>query len=176
MSGKRVFIKKKFEVTEPDKVEVSKLGDPAALRPDMPGPELVFLIGLDGSGKSELGALLAQRLGVDFKHFSGGPEDVPELLEKGRAVVAVAESAALDPKTLALARDAGRVFYLMADVDFLAGRLAADRDQDLEARRRDLAHRLWRAEPVFMAALHFVLRADAGLEDAVQEVLDKLAL
>lgn len=113
--------------------------------------EILFLIGLRGSGKSTVGKLLAGRLGVPFhdadlvleaasgrtiRHIiaaEGEPafRDLEEqilrdLISRGPAVIATGGGVVLRESNRRQIRAAGKTIWLTADVDTLSARLAAD--------------------------------------------------
>ena len=113
--------------------------------------EILFLIGLRGSGKSTVGRLLADRLGVPFHDADamleaaakksiremiaseGEPafRDLEEqilakLIAKGPAVIATGGGVILREANRRRIRESGKAIWLTADVATLSARLAAD--------------------------------------------------
>lgn len=109
---------------------------------------MVWLVGMPGSGKSTVGALLADRLGLRFvdadreieertgtdvtEIFSASGEESFRALERevladlargDGAVVACGGGAVVDPANRDVLRDSGTVVYLQVPPDVLARRL-----------------------------------------------------
>jgi shikimate kinase len=118
--------------------------------PQLAPPRSVFLIGLSGSGKSTVGPLLAERLGLPFVDtdteieemsgrsvadifaIEGEPtfreleyETVVRVAREDSAVVATGGGAPMDPRSQRAMREAGIVIWLDATTPILADRLAA---------------------------------------------------
>lgn len=146
------FIRKKYDVENPEETAVHKLGGQAGDRERFSLQSgLLFLVGLRGSGKSTVGRAVADRLGLRFV-------DLDDLIEKrvgktiarivqdsgweafrtlehaaleevcatSGAVVAPGGGVVLDERNRALLESGGKIFYLMADVPVLKARLEKD--------------------------------------------------
>jgi shikimate kinase len=115
----------------------------------------LWLVGMMGSGKTTAGRLAAERLGVAFvdvddevaaEYGSSVPELWDQMGERGfrrieggvigrvagsDAVVSTGGGAVLDMANRRRMRDTGRVVWLRADPDVLAGRLGAGGERPL---------------------------------------------
>lgn len=169
------FIKEKAEVAESSKTKSFAKGE---RREDYEAmwqqTGTLLLVGLPGSGRTELGRLLAARLDMPFVQASDACS-LDSALENGPGVVVLADALFDEPELIAKINRAGKVFYLMADARTLAQRVAERSEQaDLEQVWRSTSARLEEVEPRFMQALHFILQAqnapEALLEDAVEKV------
>ncbi|MGE4299181.1 MAG: hypothetical protein AB7E47_14280 [Desulfovibrionaceae bacterium] len=172
------FIKEKQEVDNPDTSITFKPGDGAKRQPArfVPGDSNIFILGLAGSGRRELAVHLAQRTGGSAIHLeaSGDAEADAVALDAlctGKGVVAAVDSELLTPQAGAALKAHGLVFYLIADVG-LALRAMGGGD----ATRERLAAELIRCEPIFMSALHFIVRADQPPEAMAQDAALSLGL
>lgn len=166
MSQPKQFIRKKVEVAESGKVRIHGGRVP---RPDRPAGGAVFLLGVPGSGREELGRALAAQLGLPFlfhAEWSGEP-----------AVVAADDRDLAGEGAAERMRAAGTVFYLLDDVSGLAERLARRRPGESPgALRAEAGARLFAAEPGFMAALHFLLQGARPVPELLEDVLERLRL
>lgn len=129
---------------------------------DRPPRQIVYLIGLRATGKSTVGKLLAERLGVPFhdadvvletragrtirdifategeaKFRDLEQEVLRELSESGPAVVATGGGVVLREANREVMRSSGKVVWLMADIDTMLTRLRDD--PATTERRPDLA-------------------------------------
>ncbi len=166
--------------------------------------KLVFLIGARASGKTTLGAALADELGLAFRDTDvelqrdcgmsvaeivdkeGWPgfrrrerETLLRLAQPG-TVIATGGGMVLDSDNRAFMRGAGRVLYLSAPAAVLAARLASD---PKAAQRPSLTGVsaveemelvLAEREPLYRDAAHHLLDATLNLDELVQEVLTVL--
>jgi shikimate kinase len=161
---------------------------------------LIFLIGARASGKSTLGRLVAERLGLAFvdadqaMHDSDGLEVDAFVARSGwpafraresailrecarpRTVVATGGGVVLDPGNCAFMRATGMVFFLDAPASLLALRLAEDAGA---ARRPSLtglpiaeeaAQILAERESIYRAAAHHVVNAALPLAELAREL------
>lgn len=133
------------------------------------------LVGLVGSGKAALAALLAERTGMDVVSPVDAAEAVNVLGGTGNIIVlddALVEDSTVQP----LIHDSGKVFYLMADTNFLSTRVGErDSVDDREQLWRDLSARLAVVEPIFYSVLHFILQGAMPSEELVDDALEKIA-
>lgn len=134
-----------------------------------------ILMGLPGSGKAALADLLAERTGLPVVVPANADEAIEALNGEGRIIIledGLVEDATVQP----LIHGAGKGFYLMADSNTLAERVA-ERDgvDDREALWRELSSRLATMEPIFYSTLHFILQAGQPLEEMADDALEKLA-
>lgn len=143
------FIRRKAEVANPEATMVHDHGIAAPRKRFEPEESNVFLVGLRGSGKTTVGRLLAERLGVPFLDtdeavFRLAGQDIAHIVARqgwdaframesqvlrdvcGRKgqVVATGGGIVLDPANRELLLKSGVVFYLLVDVQTLARRLA----------------------------------------------------
>lgn len=170
------FIRKEFHVQDADKTTVIRQDVPAQ-RPAMPGQEVVYLIGLPGSGKSAVAAHLAGELGrpVHLLPLEGAEEALDAILAQGPAVVEVPHKLlGVEALRQKLTRT-GRVLYLMAGAEALAARLAAS-PQEEPALRERLGRQRGAYEPWFMQALHLLVMAEAPLAQVRAEALERVRL
>jgi shikimate kinase len=116
----------------------------------------ISLVGMPGSGKSTIGRLLAQRLGMKLfdtdacieeetglkvqqlfaehgeAHFRKiEAEIIRKLLSKSGSVIATGGGSVLNPQTFSLLRTNSRCVYLKATVEHLYARLRNDRKRPL---------------------------------------------
>lgn len=164
MNQPKQFIQKKIAVAEADRTRVHGARAP---RPEGSGGGAVFLLGVPGSGREELGRALAQRLGLPFFFYGEWSGDA--------AVVAADERDLAGEGALERLRAAGTVFYVLNDVPGLASRLAGRR-AGAETLRAEAGARLFAAEPLFMAALHFLIQGAKPVPELVEDVLERLRL
>ncbi len=168
MNTPKRFIQRKVDVAEADK---TRTHGPVADRPH-PSGGAVFLAGVAGSGRGDLGRLAAERLGIPFRSYKEW-----EAAGRDRAVVALDDADILREGGPERVRSQGTVFYLMSGVPAVAERLAqAHPGEDAERLRALAAERFFAAEPVFMGALHFLLQGFRPAEEQVRDLLEKLSL
>lgn len=170
------FIRKEFHVEDADKTTVIRQ-DIQPARPDMPGQDIIYVIGLTGSGKSAVAAHLAQALGRPARSL---PLDDAEaaldaILAQGPAVVEVPHKLLGLEELRARLNHTGRVLYLMAGVEAIAARLAAS-PQEEPALRERLGRQRSAYEPWFMQTLHLLVMADGPLEQVQAEALERVRL
>lgn len=152
---------------------------------------LIFLVGMMGSGKTTVGKALAKRLGLGFADadeqvvtrsgvsiptifeiegeagFRRRERQVLQDLATGeRTVVATGGGAVLDPDNRQLMRAAGTVIYLHVEVDHLHRRTARDASRPILAnapdRRATLESLLAARDALYREAAHLVVEGGAG--------------
>ncbi len=162
------FIQKKVAVAEPDKTRTHGSRPVRPYRPD----GIVFLAGVAGSERGDLGRLASERLGIPFRSYKEWAE-----AGRDRAVVALDEADIGLEGGPERVRSLGTVFYLMSGAPAVAERLLREHpDEDADGLRVRAAEHFFAAEPVFMSTLHFLLQGFRPLEEQVRELLDKLRL
>ena len=163
-------------------------------------PFLVFLIGARASGKSILGSLLAEELGLAFMDtdqqlriacglsvdelvardgWSGFRARESEILREcagARTVVATGGGMVLDPRNCEFMRATGTVVFLEAPAQLLSSRLA----ENPRTRQRpsltglppaeEIAHVLAEREPIYRAAAHHIVDATRPFSELIQEL------
>jgi shikimate kinase len=132
----------------------------------------IFLVGFMGTGKSTVGRLLAEALGLGFADLdaditAAAGQAIPEIfaaegeagfrqreraallarLEGGPAVIACGGGIVVDPRNRADLRRGGRVFCLRASPETLRARLGDDPNRPLL--RQDLGQLLAAREPFY---------------------------
>lgn len=135
----------------------------------------VVLVGLPGSGKAGLAALLAERTGLDVANPASADEAVA-VLGGEKKIVILTDFLVEDPVVQPLIHGAGKVFYLMGDSRTLSDRVAErDAVADPEQLWRDMSARLAVMEPIFYSVLHFILPAGRTPEELVEDALEKVS-
>ncbi|WP_461209081.1 shikimate kinase AroL [Desulfocurvus sp. DL9XJH121] len=197
-------LKKKAEVAEADRTATFAPGSTDALR--SLGGDTVFLVGLRASGKTSLGRLAAQRLGLPFADTDElvcgrAGATVAEIVEKDgweafRAletevlediagtpmVVATGGGIVLAPENRELLKAGGPVFYLLATTLCVVDRLTSDMDpaQRPPLTELPLAEEMGRLreerDPLYMEVANFVLRAEEPLENLAAELEERMRL
>ncbi|MGH2706217.1 MAG: shikimate kinase [Actinomycetota bacterium] len=157
----------------------------------------IVLIGPMGSGKSAVGAALAQRTGRRFVDLDAEveraaampveeifrregeagfrmreAEAVRGLVVTGDAVVACGGGIVLDPANVAALRDAGTVVYLEVSPAVAAARVGAGEGRPLAPRLAELIEQRRR---LYEAAAHRTVDADRPLEEVVASILETVA-
>lgn len=158
----------------------------------------VWLVGMPGSGKTTVGALLADRLDLPFVDVDaeiearagrdaagifaeageGGfrsleREAIAELARDGGAVIAAGGGAVLDAANREAMRASGHVVLLEAAPEVLAVRLEdAPRPVTADA---DLGRLLRDRSEAYAAAAHLTVEAQGPLEAIVERILEGLA-
>lgn len=143
------FIRKRVEVSNPGETMVRAQATSRQRAPFDPQGSNIFLVGLRGSGKTTLGRLLADRLGVGFVDTDEAiirqtGQDIAGIVadkgwdafraleaqalrdicvQKGQ-VVATGGGIVLDPGNQELLQKSGVVFYLIVKIPTLVQRLA----------------------------------------------------
>ncbi len=178
--------------------------DPPSDGPDQPpiAPWSIFLIGLSGSGKSTVGRILAERLGLPFVDtdaeiesasgrtvadifdIEGEPtfralehETVTRVCREGPAVVATGGGAPMDPRSQRAMREGGIVFWLDAPTAVLTQRLSAQsvhRRPLLEEGMEESLERLRAARVSVYASLGSRVEAIASPEAVAEQILSAL--
>ncbi len=135
----------------------------------------VILIGLPGAGKHALADLLREETGLPVV-VPREPTDAVAVLAKGGQIIVLEDNLVENTAIQPLLHRAGKVFYLMADSNTLASRLAERLGgTDKEKLWRDSSARLAAMEPVFYGALHFILQAGESPEAMLADALEKIA-
>jgi len=135
----------------------------------------VILVGLAGSGKAALAAILAERTGAPVAE-PGDAAAAAEVLAGTGTIIILADGLVEDPAVRPLIHGAGKVFYLMADSNTLSARVAErEGAPDRETLWRDMSARLAVMEPVFYEVLHFIAPAFGSPEEMAGDALEKIA-
>lgn len=135
----------------------------------------VILIGLSGSGKLALAHLLSERTGLPVSVPEDSGQAVADLGGEGQIIV-LRDDIVEQEEVRSLVHHAGKVFYLMADTNRLADRVAGrDSVDDRDELWRELSARLALMEPVFYSILHFILQASDSPEKMLDDALEKIA-
>jgi len=170
------FIHKEFHVQDPDKSTVIRQDAPAP-RPAMPGGDVLYVIGLQGCGKSAVTRHLASALGrpAHTLPLEGADEALDAILEAGSAVVEVPHKLFTSEAFRQRLAGTGRVLYLMAGVETVAARLAKSQEEEVRLRER-LGRQRSTYEPLFMQTLHLLAPADGPLEQMLAEALERVRM
>ena len=163
----------------------------------------IVLMGFMGTGKSEVGRRLAQRLGRAFvdtdqlveeragKRIAaiftddGEPafraferEAVAAAADRGGAVVALGGGAVLDPENVRCLRDAGVLVYLTARPDIILGRVGDGSNRPLlrDDPRAAVSRLLAERGPVYAAAADMTVdTSERTADEVVGEIQQALA-
>jgi shikimate kinase len=166
-----------------------------------PGENL-FLIGPRASGKTSVARILSAKLGLGMKdtdeivsakigtsiaEFVDGHGwkafrrlerlALAEAAEQGGSVIATGGGIVLDEANVALLKSGGPVFYLKADPDTLAGRLAADPNEEQRPSLTggdlagEVAQVLAEREPLYRGCADHVVQSSGGPESAADEIM-----
>lgn len=173
------FIRREFQVQEPNKAAVIRQDAPAP-RPQTAAGGILYIIGLQGSGKSALAAGLAEALGCPAHTLpqDGADEALTRILASGPAAPAVIE---VPHKLLsaeafrARLQATGRLLYLMASVEAIAERQAEEPEERAQLRER-LGRQRTSYEPLFMQTLHLIAPADGPLAEVLADVLERVRM
>lgn len=170
------FIRREFHVQEPDKTTTIRQDIPAP-RPAMPGGDVLYVIGLPGSGKSTVAAHLARELGRPAAELplEGADEALSRILAAGPAVVEVPHKLLMGEAFRQRLGATGRVLYLMGGVEALAERLAKT-PEERQALRERLGRQRSAYEPWFMQTLHLMAPVDGPLSEVLADVLERVRL
>lgn len=162
----------------------------------------IFLIGLMGSGKSEVGAALAKRLRRQFLDTDEMVEiragrSIEEIFEKdgeaafremetnaliqaaghAGAVIACGGGAVLDPSNVEVMRAGGTVLYLKVDPKAAAARVGTGRARPM-LKDVDVASRMKelmvRRAAAYEAAADVIVDANGSVEETLAQVLEAL--
>lgn len=174
------FIHKEFHVQDPDKSTVIRQDAPAP-RPAMPGGDVLYVIGLQGCGKTAVAAHLASALGRPFHTLplEGSDEALDAILKAGPAVVEVPHKLFTFEALRQRLTNTGRVLYLMAGVEGIAARMAQSppySQEDEPKLRERLGRQRSTYEPLFMQTLHLLAPADGPLEQVLAEALERVRM
>ncbi|MBI5518743.1 MAG: hypothetical protein HY916_01640 [Desulfovibrio sp.] len=169
------FIRREFHVEEADK---STTHGTAAPRPAMPGGGVLYIVGLEGSGKSAVAAHLAANLGATAHALPLDGADAA--LDAVLAAAAGCSQAVVEVPHKLLASEAfrsrmaasGRVLYLMAGVEAIAARKTGTPEEEARLRER-LGRQRTAFEPLFMQCLHLLVMADGPLAQVQAEALER---
>lgn len=172
----KYLINEEYKVDEPDASRTFEKGERREDFADAwQDTGNVILVGLAGSGKTALAALLAERTGLETVTPDTAEDALNMLDEKGRILVlddALVENADVQPKI----HGAGKVFYLMADTRTMAARVAGDAsEEEIEELWRSMSARLGVMEPVFYSILHFIIQGALSPDELVDDALEKIA-
>lgn len=179
-------LRQKAEIEDKDRTATFKSGI-TGKRPEKPtGPRNVFLAGLPGSGKIELGKAVAGKTGRSFVNLAetmagGGLDSV----EKAVADIACGQGAlaAIPAKALASGKireyvaGCGVVVYLMADMPLLLDRFSQNPDlaaAEGAASEEEIRSQFMEHEPLVLGMAAAIIRADNAFEDNVDDLADKL--
>ncbi|GAB7024328.1 hypothetical protein [Salidesulfovibrio brasiliensis] len=170
------FIKKKYDVEDGEKKKVFAKGEK---REDYAAAwktsDRVFLAGLSGAGRRELAQLLADELNVAVNEPTDD-ESLRAACAGDPAIVVVGSRFFEDPELAGLMNRSGKVFYMMADAQTLANRVAEREGADqVESVWRNTADELGRVEPSIMGSLHFILQAVNRPGDLLRDALEKIS-
>ncbi len=169
------FIRKRIQVQDMDRKQVLRKRKASDFKSAGFETGNVFILGLPGSGKSSLGAALAERLGLEFSEFGGGDHsELASLAAKGKQVVAV-NGLELSSEIQEIVREQGMGFYLMVDFTTLAGRVPG-MDSDPETGRPLMSDLYEAREPVLMSSVHFVLQGAKPLDQVLKDALERIGL
>jgi shikimate kinase len=199
------FIKKKFEVEDPDVRQVRHKGERVREMFDL-GRSNIFFVGLRGSGKTTLARHVARELQGEFKDTdmlvaeragqtiadlvkvrgweafrSLEHEVLAEVCASKGQVVATGGGIVLRADNRELLKKCGQVFYLMATPPLLAARLSAEPSDHRPGLtglplEQELSQTLQEREPLYFDSLHFILQADNPVQDLVRSVMTSLGL
>jgi shikimate kinase len=173
------FIRREFLVEDPDKTTVIKQDAPA----QRPGPAegVLFVIGLSGSGKSEIARRVAEALGrqaaeLPLDGADAALDDLFAAAQNGSpAVVAVPHKLLAGEGLRKRLQAGGRVLYLMAGAETIAARQAKTPEEEATLRER-LGRQRTAFEPYFMQTLHLLAPADGPLDQVLADVLERVRL
>ena len=171
-------------------------------RLSVPVPKTIVLIGLMGAGKSRVGRLLAQRLGLEFidadkeieeaarcsieetfeRHGEAAFRDgerrvIARLLDGPVHVLATGGGAFMNQETRAKIRERGIAVWLRADLDLLTRRVSRRRNRPLlkKGKPRNILKRLMaERHPVYAEAPIVVDSGDEPPELIVDRVVEAL--
>jgi shikimate kinase len=141
----------------------------------MPGQDILYVIGLTGSGKSAVAAHLAKELGRPALSLplDGAEAALDAILAQGSAVVEVPHKLLGLEALRTRLHHTGRVLYLMAGVEAIAARLAAS-PQEEPALRELLGRPRSAYETWFMQTRHLLVMADGPLGQVQAEALERV--
>lgn len=173
---KEHFIKRKQTVLEENKSKTFCKGDSREDFADMwSNTGMLLLIGLPGSQREELGQELAARLALSVCRVSS-MEELEHVCSKEKGIVVVANTILNDAENLSFVHAAGKVFYLMADVQTLVDRRMAQEDGlERNGMLERCAAQLALMEPLFMKALHFIIQPVGDVHKMADDAMEKVA-
>ncbi|GAB6124866.1 hypothetical protein [Humidesulfovibrio idahonensis] len=169
------FIRREFHVNDPDKTTTIQQDVPAP-RPGAAG-DVLYIIGLSGSGKSTVAGHLAKELqrAAHELPLDGADAALDAILSGGPAVVAVPHKLLAGEAFRQRLQSTGRVLYLMAGVERIAARQAKTPEEDAALRER-LGRQRTAFEPYFMQTLHLLAPADGPLAEVLADVLERVRM
>ncbi len=160
---------------------------------------IVYLVGMPGSGKSTVGPVLADRLGVPFVELDARIEDttgksVPRIFaDEGEARFRELEAAALiqaatadpsvvscgggvvlEPANRVTLRATGFVVFLSVPVDVLRARVIPAADRPLIHEQRDLDRLFAEREPLYREFAAHVVDASGDPQDVAAAIEKEL--
>ena len=166
------FIRREFAVEDPDKTTTIRQDAPAP-RPQAPGGGILYIIGLPGSGMTSVAEHLGRELGLAVHKLpvSGADEALTALLAAGPAVIEVPHKLLTGSAFRQRLAATGRVLYLMASVEAIAGRLNLSSEERERLGRQRTAY-----EPWFMQTLQLIAPADGPLAEVLSDVLERVRM
>lgn len=174
------FIRREFHVDDPDKSATIRQDVPAP-RPAMPGGNVLYIIGLEGSGKTAVAAHLARALGgaAHALPLDGAAEALEALLSAAQsgspALIEVPHKLLTSEGLRARISQSGRVLYLMAGVEAIAARQGKAPEEEARLRER-LGRQRTAFEPLFMQSLHLLVMAEGPLDQVLAEALERVRM
>jgi shikimate kinase len=159
----------------------------------------VYLVGMPGSGKSEVGSRLAERLGVEhldtdaMVQRDAGKSVTSIFADEGEAtfrelearailststdkpaVVSCGGGAILSAENLKVMRAVGKIVWLQVPLDLLESRVTFGADRPLLGSAGDLARLMAEREPLYRDAADLVVAAGAEPAAVAEEIYDAL--
>lgn len=160
---------------------------------------IIYLVGMPGSGKSSVGPVLADRLGVSFieldreiERAAGRPLteifaqegearfrelEAAALVEASRhdpAVVSCGGGVVLEPANRVTLRASGEVVFLSVPLDVLQERVAPGADRPLIRESGDLVRLFEEREPIYREFAARVVDATGSIEDVASAIHEEL--
>jgi len=170
------FMRKEFHVKDSGKTTIIRQDSPTP-RPQMPGGDILYIIGLAGSGKSAVAEGLARELGrvAVALPLEGAEAALDGILAAGPAVVEVPHKLLSGESFRQRLQSTGRVLYLMASVEAIAQRLGGEPEEQARQRER-LGRQRSAFEPLFMQTLHLLAPADGPLAEVLETALERVRM
>jgi shikimate kinase len=160
----------------------------------------LYLVGMPGSGKTEVGRVLAARLQMPFADMdaeveaeagrtgaqlfaeegeSGFREREKALLSRlsarTQAIVACGGGTVIDPDNRALLRASGRVVWLAVPVDVVMERVEMGADRPLLRKPEDVSRLLAEREPLYREVADLIVDGQGDVETVVDRVQEAIA-